>query len=94
MTPKRNTIPKLTARALKKCTQFYQDAVHVYCTPAEYFALLLHFNAFPRNKDYYLAKIAKGDCAPGTHYIHVNKWNDVFPRNKHACLDAKMCMPY
>ena len=94
LTTKRKSIKKLTASGLKKCTQFYSDGVHVCCTPSEYFALVAYFDAKPHDAEYTFAKIAKGDCSLGNHYIHVKKWNDVFPKNKYACLDTRMCMPY
>ena len=94
MTPNRKSVVRITERALRKCTQFYEDGVHAYCTPAEFLALCWYFGTKPRGMDYYVAKVKKGDCSPGTHYLHVNKWNQVFPQNKYACLDCRMSQPY
>ena len=94
MTLKRKSIPKITERALLKCTQFYQDAVHAYCTPAEFLALCWYFDAKPRNMEYYIQKVRQGDCSPTTHYIHVKKWNRMFPKSDYAILDCCMSQPY
>ena len=88
MKQNRNSIPKITARALRKCTQFYMDAVHAYCTPSEYLALCWHFGAKPRDIEYYAEKVKKGVGNPANHYIHVKKWKDNFPISRYACLDC------
>ena len=94
MTPDRKTIQKITKRALLKCTQFYQDAVHAYCTPVEFLALCWYFDTKPRTMEYYANKVKIGDCSPGTHYIHVKKWNKMFPQNEYACLDCCISETY
>jgi hypothetical protein len=94
MTPKRKSITKITARALRKCTQYYADGVHAYCTPAEFLALCWHFETEPRMMDYYIDKVKKGDCSPGNHYIHVKKWDQMFPINKYACLKSNIVCSY
>lgn len=83
MTPNRKSIKSLTASGLRKCTQFYRDAVHAYCTPAEYYALCLHFDYQPRDAAYYQKCLDSGVSFNGTHYIHVKKFKEVFPKNKH-----------
>lgn len=93
MTLKRKSIPKITERALRKCTQFYQDAVHAYCTPAEFLALCWYFDTKPRGMEYYVNQVKNGDCTPGTHYLHVKKWKRVFPVDKYASLECRMCQP-
>lgn len=90
MTPERLTVKRITTRALRKCTQFYADGIHVWCTPQEYLALCWHFDAKPRDSDYYLRLIKKGDSRPTTHYIHVKKWTDIFPQHKYSILDCRM----
>lgn len=94
MTPARKSIKNITARALRKCTQFYADGVHAWCTPQEYLALCWYFDAKPRDYDYYLERVKKGECRPGTHYIHVKKWKDVFPQNKYNLCHVHMSQPY
>ncbi len=64
------------------------------CPPAEFLALCWYFDTKPRNMDYYVAKVKKGESSPGTHYIHVKKWKDMFPKNKYACLDCRISQPY
>jgi hypothetical protein len=83
MTPARKSIKNILERALRKCTQFYVDGVHAYCTPQEYVALCWYFNTKPRDLDIYIDRVKKGDSYPGTHYIHVKKWKDVFPKDKY-----------
>jgi hypothetical protein len=94
MTPDRKTVKNITKRALRKCSQFYADGVHAWCTPAEYLALCWHFGYQPRDYDYYFGLVKKGESHPGTHYIHVKKWTDVFPQNKYAILDCYMSRGY
>ena len=90
MTPNRKTVERITTRALRKCTQFYSDAVHAWCTPQEYIALCWYFGTKPDDYDLYLERVKQGDCNPGTHYIHVKKWTAVFPVNKYAVLDCQI----
>ena len=94
MTPNRKTVKRITQRALRKCTQFYADGVHAWCTPAEHVVLCWYFGDEPWDLQHSLARIKKGECRPGNHYIHVKKWNDVFPVNQYACLDTRMTQPY
>jgi len=93
MTPNRKSIKKITERALRKCTQFYADGVHAWCTPAEFIALCWYFDSTPYDFNYSMEQVKKGKCQPGNHYIHVKKWKDVFPVNKYAILDCRMSQP-
>ena len=92
MTPNRLSVRKITKRALKKCTMFYRDGVHAWCTPQEYVALCWYFGSKPKDFDYYMERVKSGDCQSGTHYIHVKRWNDgdVFPISEYASLDYRM----
>lgn len=94
MTPARKSIKRITKRALKKCTQFYEDGVHAWCTPQEYLALCWYFDAKPWDYEYFQGLVKKGVGGPGDHYIHVKKWVDVFPQNEYAILDCRMSKPY
>ena len=94
MTRNRKTVKNITIRALKKCTQYHKDGVHVYCTPAEFLALCWHFDTKPRMIDYYVDLVKNGICSPANHYIHVKKWDQVFPQNKYACLNLSIVSPY
>ena len=85
MTPNRKSVARITARALRKCEQFYHDGVHAYCTPVEFLALCWYFDTKPRLMDYYMAKIKQGDMSLGNHYLHVKQWTDVFPKSKFFC---------
>ena len=95
MTPNRLSVRKITNRALKKCTKFYRDGVHAWCTPQEYVVLCWYFGSNPNDFDYYMERVKSGDSQSGTHYIHVKRWNDedVFPVNKYALLDCRMSNP-
>lgn len=94
MTPNRKSVKNITARALRKCTQFYEDGVHAWCTPAEHVALCWYFGTKPWDLAYSIERVKKGESGSGTHYIHVKKWNQVFPQNKYAILDCRMSQPY
>ena len=90
MTPNRKSVARITERALRKCEQFYMDGVHAYCTPAEFLALCWYFGAKPYMMDYHVNLVNRGDCRPGNHYIHVKKWDRVFPRGQWAMVDVRM----
>lgn len=78
----RKSVSKLQKSALKKCTQWSENEVHVWCTSAEYIALCYYFDAKP--EEYYTNKVKIGDCSSTTHYIHVKKFKDVFPKNEYG----------
>ena len=90
MTPNRKSVARITERALRKCEQFYMDGVHAYCTPAEFLALCWYFNTKPRMMDYYVAKVKQGDSRPSNHYLHVKKWDRVYPVSKYAIPDCSV----
>lgn len=88
MNQSRKSVAKLQKIALRKCQQFWMDAVHVYCTPAEYIALCYYFETKPRDLQYYMDLVKKGTSGPATHYIHVKRWGgNVF--SKHPRGDFK-----
>lgn len=91
MTPNRKSIAALTESGLRKCTQFYKDGVHAYCTPAEYYALCLYFDTKMYLNDYYMNKIDDGDCAPSVHYFRVKDWKKIgtFEKDKYY-IDCNM----
>ena len=89
---KRNTTLAITKRALRKCTQFYANGVHAYCTPVEFLALCQYFDYKPDaiELEYYTLKVKQGQCKPTDHYICVNKFVNLFPISDYAILHCMM----
>ena len=84
----RKTSQKILDRALDKCTRFYRNGLHAYCTPVEYLVLCWYFRINPQ--DYYVGLVKTGCCNPSNHYFKMKKFDRVYPENKYAMLDVNM----
>jgi hypothetical protein len=91
----RKSAKRILFAALRKCSKFYKDGVHAYCTPVEHVILCAYFETETWDLKYSLEEVKKGVSRLGTHYMHVKKWSDYeFPVHRYASLHYNMSQPY